>query len=167
MKECTILAVDPGTLITGFGIVQFLNNQLFPLDYGCVRPPAKFKISERYLIIFDALNALIDKFKPNVVVVETQYVKENVQSALKLGMAKGTVILAARKNGLCIFGYSPSKAKLAVTGTGKASKHQVQEMVKKLLNLKNTLPEDAADALALAICHFHYLQTSRTSEYEI
>lgn len=162
-----ILGIDPGTGTTGFGVIRFSSQRLTALNFGCVRPPAKYKISDRYLIIFDALNEIIDAFQPNFLAIETQYVKKNVQSALKLGMARGIAIVAAKKKGIDVFEYSPTKAKLAVTGTGTASKFQVQGMVGKILNIANPIPEDAADALALAICHSHYLQTSCTHTYLI
>lgn len=166
-EESVILGIDPGTCITGFGIIKCVNHRLIALDYGCIKPPRKYKLSDRYLIIFEALNVLIDKFKPSILAVETQYVKDNVQSALKLGMARGIAILAAKMKGMGIVEYGPTQPKLAVTGTGKAKKHQVQEMVKLILSLKNSLPEDAADALALAICHVHHLQTARVLGQEI
>lgn len=166
-KDTIILGIDPGTCVTGFGLIKMSSQKLIALDYGCIRPPLKYKISDRYLIIFDALNEIIDKFKPDVLAVETQYVKKNVQSAIKLGMARGIAIVAAKKKGVGVYEYCPSKAKLSVTGTGRASKHQVQGMVSKLLNLASGLPEDAADALALAICHSHNLQTSRAFGKEI
>jgi crossover junction endodeoxyribonuclease RuvC len=148
-----IIGVDPGTRVTGFGIIQQRNRQNLPIDYGCIRPPANFKLSDRYLIIFNAIEELIEKYKPAVLVVETQYVHKNVQSALKLGMARGVVMLAAKRKGLQVYEYAPTRAKGAVTGNGLASKHQVKSMVQQMLRLNTPPPEDAADALALAICH--------------
>lgn len=149
-----ILGVDPGTRVTGYGIIRFQNQTCLPIDYGCIRPPAHFKLSERYLIIYNGLQELIEKHRPEALVVETQYVHKNVQSALKLGMARGTVIIVAKKNGISVFQYTPTVAKRAVVGYGRASKFQVQGMVQRLLNLAALPePEDAADALALAICH--------------
>lgn len=151
-----ILGVDPGTLITGYGLISLNNNQYHPIDYGCIRPPAKYKLSERYLVIFNSIEALIDRHQPNVLVVETQFVHKNVQSALKLGMARGIIMIAAKKRGLSVYEYAPTEAKRAVAGNGKASKFQVQKMVQALLKLSSAPhPEDAADALALAICHAH------------
>jgi crossover junction endodeoxyribonuclease RuvC len=111
---------------------------------------------DRTLIIFEAITELIERFEPDVLAVETQYVAKNPQSALKLGMARGVIALAARRKGVVIAEYAPSKAKLAVTGSGKASKAQVVGMTQSLLKLAQPpTPEDAADALALAICHAH------------
>lgn len=149
-----ILGVDPGTRITGYGIISFQNQFYSPLDYGSISPPSTLKLSERYLIIHDGIEELIDKYQPTVLVVETQYVHKNVQSALKLGMARGVVMIAAKKRGLSVFQYTPTVAKRAVVGYGGASKFQVQGMVQRLLKLASLPePEDAADALALAICH--------------
>lgn len=149
-----ILGVDPGTRISGYGIICIQNQRFTPLDYGCIRPPTHLKLSERYLVIFDSIEELIQKYQPTALVVETQYMYKNAQSALKLGMAKAAVMLAAKKRGLPIFEYAPTVAKRAVVGTGRASKWQVQGMVQRRLQLPEVpQPEDAADALALAICH--------------
>lgn len=163
-----IIGIDPGTQITGYGIIKVVGNTYQAIDYGCIRPPARYKLTDRYLIIFNALEEIIDKHSPDALVVETQYVKKNVQSAIKLGMARGIAIVAAKKRGVSIFEYAPSKAKLAVVGNGSASKSQVQKMVQFLLRLSELpTPEDAADALALAICHAHAAQYNRFCEAEI
>lgn len=154
MKKRTILGIDPGTSVSGFGLIEVIDGRYSAVDYGCIRPPPKYNLSDRYLIIFEGIDEIIEKYQPDAVVVETQYVHKNVQSAIKLGMARGVVIVAARKRGVEVFEYAPTKAKLAVVGTGRASKQQVQGMVTRLLNLAEPpQPEDAADALALAICH--------------
>jgi len=151
-----ILGVDPGTKITGYGVIQTDVQHSRPLDYGCIRPPANLKLSDRHLIIFKGILELIDLYLPDILVVETQYVYKNVRSALTLGMTRGIIIIAAKKRGIPVFQYSPTKAKKAVVGTGSASKFQVQAMIQSLLNLAvPPEPEDAADALALAICHAH------------
>lgn len=149
-----IIGIDPGTRITGYGIIEVTGTAYRPLDYGCIRPPPKLKLSDRYLILFNAIDELLHKYRPHALSVETQYVEKNVQSAIKLGMARGMAIIAAKRHGLPVFEYAPTKAKLSVVGNGKASKEQVQGMVKLLLSLKELpTPEDAADALALALCH--------------
>lgn len=154
MKKKVILGIDPGTLITGYGVIELQDRGYEALDYGCIRPPANLKLSDRYLIIFNGVEELIIRHQPDCLAVETQYVNKNVQSTIKLSMARGIVILAARKNQLPIYEYAPTRAKLAVVGSGRASKYQVQGMIQNLLNLASPPhPEDAADALALAICH--------------
>ena len=149
-----ILGIDPGTIITGYGLIRVDGSRHEVLDYGCVKPPPKNKLSQRYLIIYQSLEALINQYSPDAVSVETQYVGKNPQSAIKLGMARGVIILLATLKKIPVFEYTPSKVKSAVVGRGQASKEQVQGMVQMLLSLEEPPePEDAADALALAICH--------------
>lgn len=149
-----ILGIDPGTQVTGYGLISVEGNTYSPIDYGCIRPPVGFKLSERYLVIFQSVEELIEKYQPTVLVVEMQFMYKNAQSALKLGMARGVAMIAAKKKGLPVFEYAPTVAKRAVVGNGRASKQQVQGMVQQLLKLAALpQPEDAADALALAICH--------------
>lgn len=167
-KSSIIIGIDPGTLVTGYGLIVATGSTYTPLDFGCIRPPVKMKLSERYHIIAKALSEILEVFNPVALAVETQYMAKNVQSTLKLGMARGIVMLTARQRGLSIYQYSPSSAKKAVVGHGNASKSQVQTMVKLLLGLQ-TIPEpaDAADALALAICHAHTLCYDDPSDKEI
>lgn len=153
-KGHVIIGIDPGTIVTGYGLIRLENSTYRAVDYGCIRPPRDYKLSDRYLVIFESVCALLDIHKPAVLVVETQYVHKNIQSAIKLGMARGVIIVAAKSKGIPVFEYSPTKAKLAVVGNGGASKSQVRCMVQRLLELKEPpSPEDASDALALAICH--------------
>jgi crossover junction endodeoxyribonuclease RuvC len=167
-KNHIIIGVDPGTIITGYGLICVENSSYRAVDYGCIRPPRDYKLSDRYLVIFDSICALLDMHKPAVLVVETQYVDKNIQSAIKLGMARGVIIVAAKSRGIPVFEYSPTKAKLSVVGNGRASKGQVQGMVQRLLRLKEPpCPEDASDALALAICHAQSQNHHATASKEI
>jgi crossover junction endodeoxyribonuclease RuvC len=158
MKEThhrKIIGIDPGTLLTGYGVISIdAGRQFKALDYGCIRPPSTQPLTMRYRIIFEGIETLLDRFEPEAMAVETQYIHKNPQSAIKLGMARGMAILAATLREIPVFEYAPSRAKQAVVGNGKASKLQIQGMVQRLLFLP-TLPhpQDAADALALAICH--------------
>ncbi|NGX50310.1 MAG: Crossover junction endodeoxyribonuclease RuvC [Chlamydiae bacterium] len=153
-KKIIILGIDPGTRITGYGIIETDFHALIPLDYGCIRPPPKLPLNERYCLIHEGIEHLLDTFPIDVVAIESQFFSRNPQSAMKLGMAKGVAILAATKRKIPVHEYAPTKAKLAVTGSGRASKEQVQRMVQTLLQLASLpTPEDAADALSLAICH--------------
>lgn len=159
MSKKIILGVDPGTRITGYGLIRVLSHGYEPIDFGTIRPSPKLTQAERYLIIFEGIIHLIEKHAAEAVAVESQFVYKNVQSAMKLGMARGAVLLAAAKKGIEVVEYVPKKAKLAVVGNGGASKIQVQKMTQVLLNLSQVPePEDAADALALAICHAHNLR---------
>lgn len=156
-----ILGIDPGTCITGYGIISYDHKEQKALDFGCIRPPAKTILSKRYLIIFEALSDLIKKYKPDAVSIETQFVCKNPSSAIKLGMARGMGVLAAAKHEIPIYEYTPKKAKLSAVGNGSASKLQVQKMIQILFSLKELPePEDAADALALALCHGHTINHS-------
>lgn len=159
-----ILGIDPGTRITGYGVIDLDSN---PLDFGCIRPPAKHLLADRYKIIFESLEALIARHNPSAIAVESQFILKNAQSAIKLGMAKGMVYLAAARRSIPIYEFAPKQAKLAVVGHGGASKTQVQRMIQALLRLP-TLPEpeDAADALALAICCAHKMRSPCTSPFK-
>ncbi len=158
-KDPIILGIDPGTRITGFGVIQAAHPHLVPIDFGCIRPSAEMSAPERYLAIFNGVDQLIERYAPTALSVETQFVYKNVQSALKLGMARGAVLIAAARRQVPIFEYAPKKAKIAVVGNGGASKEQVQKMIQLLLKLPMLPePEDAADALALAICHANNMQ---------
>jgi crossover junction endodeoxyribonuclease RuvC len=154
-KKEIILGIDPGTRITGYGVIA-IGNGPEPLDFGCIRPPATLSLADRYKIIFDGIETLITLHMPTSIAVESQFMGKNVQSTIKLGMAKGMVLLAAARRNIPVYEFSPTKAKQAVTGTGSATKAQVQKMIQALLRLpKLPEPEDAADALALAICCSH------------
>lgn len=162
-----IIGIDPGTVVTGYGVIKVNPDGSYEvIDYGCIRPPAGL-LTDRYLFIFNGVEELVEKYAPQILVVETQFVNRNVQSAIKLGMARGVTIIAAKRRGVAVFEYAPTKAKLAVVGNGKASKHQVQVMVQLLLKLREPPPEDAADALALAICHANSLRHQHLMALEI
>lgn len=156
-----IIGVDPGTCVTGYGVISLETRRIEPLDFGAIRPPRTKPLSTRYHILFEEMERLLERFAPDALAVESQFVYKNPQTALKLGMAKGMIILAAERAKIPIFEYAPTKAKLAVVGTGTASKHQVTRMIQALLHLSEPpTPEDAADALALAICHAHTIRRS-------
>ncbi len=158
-SQYIILGIDPGTRITGYGVIKIQNPNWEPLDYGCIRPPIHPDTAQRYLALFHGVEKLIDRYAPQAVAVETQFVYKNVKSALMLGGARCAVMLAAARRGIPVYQYPPKKAKLAVVGNGNASKEQVQKMVQLLLKLPiPPEPEDAADALALAICHAHTIK---------
>ncbi len=161
-----VLGVDPGTKVTGYGIVQKTGRFFNAIAFGAIRPSIKLELPQKYHLIFEELKKLIETFSPDAISVESQFVHKNVQSAIKLGMAKGMVLLLSSMYNIPIFEYAPKKAKLAVVGTGFASKDQVQKMVQTLLQLpKEPLLEDITDALALAITHFHALPLSIGKAY--
>ena len=159
LKKQVILGIDPGTRITGYGIINTDSHLIEPLDFGCIKPPLSLKLEERYLALFNGIEHLIETFLPQAIAVEGQFFYKNVQSAMKVGIVRGMVILAAARKKIPLFEYTPRKAKLAVVGKGGASKEQVQKMIQFLLKLPHMPePEDAADGLALAICHAHTLR---------
>lgn len=152
-KRSIVLGIDPGTVVTGFGLLE-AGEKIVPLEYGCLQPPTKEKLSDRYLYLFEGMQRLCRQYTPCAVAIESQYVGKNPTSALKLGMAKGVLLLGAKTLGIPVFAYTPSKAKQAITGKGSATKEEVMKMVRLVLRLeKEVLKEDTADALALAFCH--------------
>lgn len=158
-KPSIIIGIDPGTRITGYGLIRVGQQGFEPLDFGCVRPPPSANLSDRYLIIFESLEELIEKYQPDTMAIETQFISKNPQSALKVGTAFGVSMISAKRRGLKVYGYSPREVKCAVTGTGKADKQQVQLSISRRLSLSQLPePEDAADALAIAICHAQTMQ---------
>ena len=161
-KKFTILGIDPGTRITGYGIISSDLARHSPIDFGCIRPPPKLPDAEKYLHIFEGISEILRTHPIDALSVETQFVYKNAQTALKLGMAKCAVLLAAAKQNIPVFEYAPKQAKLSVVGTGSASKSQVQKMIKAILSLKEIpTPEDAADGLSLAICHAHHMRLNQ------
>ncbi|MCF6461343.1 crossover junction endodeoxyribonuclease RuvC [Clostridium sp. Cult3] len=149
-----ILGIDPGLAIVGYGVIELIGNRYKTIDYGCIRTDASILFPERLKIIYDELTFLIDKYNPEDLAMEELFFNKNVKTAIKVGQARGVEILAAVNKGIDVYEYTPLQIKQSVVGYGRAEKRQVQEMVKMLLNLKEIpKPDDAADALAVAICH--------------
>ena len=153
-----ILGIDPGSRFTGFGIIDAHGDRATHVQHGVIRT-GKGEFTERLGIIFAELRGVIREHGPVEVAVETVFVSHNVASALKLGQARGAAVCAAISLGLPVAEYSPRSVKQAIVGRGAADKVQVQHMVSVLLQLQETPPEDAADALAVALCHHHTQQT--------
>lgn len=148
-----ILGIDPGTGTTGYGIIDVLGNRLRHVDNGIIRTRSSDGLPLRLKAIYDGLTAILKEFAPQAVAVEQVFLAKNPQSALTLGHARGTAVLAAVNLDLEVHEYSALQVKSAVVGYGHAAKQQVQQMVKTLLNLPEVAQADAADALAVAICH--------------
>lgn len=149
-----ILGIDPGTATTGYGLIKKRSQKYEVLDYGCILTPAKAPLSERLGLLADELDEIINKNKPDHLAVEELFFAANTKTAIDVGHARGVILLTGRTNGLSIFEYTPLQIKLAITGYGRADKKQMQQMVKILLALDELPnPDDAADALAIAICH--------------
>lgn len=152
------LGVDPGTAITGWGVVDLGSDgqELTMVACGVVTTPAKMPFPDRLKIIYDELTEIIATYQPETSAIESLFFSKNAKTALSVGHGRGVAILALAKADLPIDEYKPLEIKLAVTGYGGAEKGQVQQMVKLLLNLSDIpKPDDAADALAVAICHLH------------
>ena len=148
-----VLGIDPGTARTGYGIVVREGSQLRMLDYGCIETVPDRPLEARLLIIHEALTDLFDTHRPDAVGVERLFFNKNVQTAFAVGQARGVVLLAAAQHGVQLYEYGPHEVKMAVTGYGRAAKDQVQRMVQAVLALDELpRPDDAADALAVAVC---------------
>ena len=150
-----IIGIDPGSRATGYGIVEESNSRLHHIDCGVIVPKAKATLAERLLVIQQGLEEVISSFRPEKAAVEDVFFARNWKSALKLGQARGAAIVALAKNGLEVTEYPATTVKQAVVGYGRADKRQVQEMIRILLGLPETPEENAADALAIAICHIN------------
>lgn len=153
-----ILGIDPGSRITGFGIIDAEAGQVSLVECGPLRVEAE-GMPQRLKNIFEAVTELCERYQPAEFAIEDVFMSKNAASALKLGQARGAAICAAMMHGLPVAEYSPTEIKQAVVGTGRADKQQVQHMVKLLLNIEGNLQSDAADAVAIAITHH---QTSNT-----
>ena len=152
-----VLGIDPGSETLGWGVVEGSGLKYSLVDFGTVKSSPKEAFSKRLLKIFDGVADIIWKFKPDVLSIEEAFYANNVKVALKLGQVRGVVMLAGEKAGIEIAEYAPRLIKQTVVGYGNAEKHQVQEMVRILMRMKTIpQPHDAADALAIAICHFHH-----------
>ena len=154
-----ILGIDPGLVKTGYGIIKVKNNDYRILDFGIVCPNRKGKLSERLSTIYNDLSLIVDRFKPNILSIEEVFFGKNVKSALLLGHARGVSMLCAANNNMPVFEYSARKIKQSVTGNGNAHKSQIKYMVMKQFNInKLDCPEDASDALAIALCHLNQIK---------
>lgn len=149
-----VLGIDPGTAILGYGVVATEGEALEAVDFGVLTTPASLPLTSRLLLLFEGLTQIMDRVQPTEVAVEQLFFSRNVQSAFSVGQARGVALLAAARRGLAVSEYTPQQVKQAVAGYGKATKIQVQSMVQVMLALQQMpQPDDAADALAIAICH--------------
>jgi crossover junction endodeoxyribonuclease RuvC len=151
-----VLGIDPGTAITGYGLVRGEGDDLTLVAYGAITTSSDWPLPERLQRIYQELAALIEDQQPTAAAVEELFFSKNVRTALSVGQARGVALLAAANAGLSIHEYTPLQVKQAIAGYGRATKDQVQQMVKMLLALDSVpQPDDAADAIAVAICHIH------------
>lgn len=156
-----ILGIDPGSRVTGYGVIEVDRGRLQFIACGTIVTDRKHPFAHRLNEIFDGLNEVVQVHLPAVAAVEEVFLATNPRSALKLGHARGAAVVAAMQNGLAVFDYSPRQVKQAVAGYGQAEKRQVQHMVRVLLGLSAAPSTDAADALAVAICHANQFRITR------
>ena len=150
-----ILGVDPGTASTGYGVIDVENPPRL-INYGCLKTSSKTDMVQRLRSIYLQIKNIVEEFCPQEIAVEDVFFNRNVKSALFVGQARGVILLGASYQGAKIFNYTPLQVKQAITGYGQASKEQVQHMVKKTLSLSYLpTPDDASDAIAIALCHFY------------
>ena len=151
-----ILGIDPGTAIIGYGLIKKSNDKIKIIEYGCIETDPKFSTAERLNILDKELTKVIKKHKPNKAAIEDIFFFKNLKTVIKVSQARGVILARIAKMKIPVFEYTPLQIKQAVTSYGRAEKKQVQQMVKLLLNLKEIpKPDDAADALATAICCAH------------
>lgn len=156
-----ILGIDPGTGRLGFGAIDVVNGKPILVDAGVITTPPHSEESDRLFTIYNELSELIKDLKPDTIAVEKLFFAQNVTTAMNVAQARGVILLTGKQAGLELFEYTPLQIKMALTGYGKASKQQIQEMVRVLLGLKVIpKPDDAADALAVALIHSHQIKFS-------
>ena len=149
-----ILGLDPGIAIVGFGVVEAVRGDFRPVTYGAIRTEAGLPLSERLEIIYNDLGQLLDAVAPEAVAIEELFFNTNITTGISVAHGRGILLLACRQKGLPIYEYTPLQVKQSVVGYGRAEKRQVMEMTMRMLHLKEIpRPDDAADALAIALCH--------------
>ena len=156
-----VLGLDPGLRHTGWGVIDVAGNRLSHVADGVVHPPTDLPLAERLVVLFRQLTAVLERFQPDEAAVEESFVNKNAASTLKLGVARGVVLLVPAERGVPVAEYSANLIKKSVVGAGHAEKEQVQMMVRRLLPGAAIRRADAADALAVAICHAHHTATTR------
>ncbi len=159
MGKIRILGIDPGYAIVGFGVLDYDGVRFDPIEYGAVLTEAETPFPDRLKAIHEDIEFIFDKFRPDCMAIERLYFTTNQKTAIDVAQARGVTVLSAAKRGIPVSEYTPLQVKLSVTGYGKAEKKQVMEMTRQLLNLAQIpKPDDAADALAIAICHGHSIR---------
>ncbi|MBU1102864.1 crossover junction endodeoxyribonuclease RuvC [Patescibacteria group bacterium] len=154
-----ILGIDPGTAIIGVGVIEYQNKKVLLKDYLCIRTDKKDSTAQRLDELFCQLTKVIKKHRPDLIAVEDIFFFKNLKTAIKVSQARGVILLAAARQKIKVHEYTPLQVKQALTGYGRAEKGQIQQMVKRILCLKDIpRPDDAADALAIAICCAHSIR---------
>ncbi len=163
-----ILGIDPGYAIVGYGVIEYKNNHFAVIDYGAILTDAGTPFNIRLEKIYDGLCRIIDVHKPEAMAIEKLFYNNNAKTVIDVSQARGVIMLAAQKNGVPAYEYTPLQVKQSVVGYGRAEKKQVQEMTRRILALeKAPKPDDTADALAMAICHAHASGSLMTNNLRI
>ncbi len=151
-----IIGIDPGYAIVGYGVLEYVNNKFSVVEYGAITTDADMDMLDRFKLIHDDLNQIMERAKPDFMAIEELFFNSNQKTAINVAQARGVILLSAINHGVEVFEYTPLQVKQAVAGYGRADKNQVQQMVKLLLGLDSVpKPDDTADAVAIAICHGH------------
>jgi crossover junction endodeoxyribonuclease RuvC len=155
-----VIGIDPGLARLGYGVIEVAEGDIRMVCYGCIETSGKnLRASERLLKIYTAIEELLEQYQPAHVSVEKLFFAKNISSAMGVSEVRGIVLLAAEQRAIPVTEYTPNQVKQAITGSGRADKRQMQEMIKRLLRLKEIPhPDDAADALSIALCHIHILR---------
>jgi crossover junction endodeoxyribonuclease RuvC len=157
-----ILGIDPGTITMGYGMIESTDETVTVLDYGALKTPVRSLIGERLSYLYHELLKIISRYHPEVLAIEQPFISKNVKSALAIGRSQAVAILAAANKNIPAYEYTPAQVKQRVANYGASSKEQIQEMVRLQLGLSQVpQPDDAADALAVALCHVAEIQVSR------
>ncbi|MGB9856634.1 MAG: crossover junction endodeoxyribonuclease RuvC [Dictyoglomaceae bacterium] len=149
-----ILGIDPGTAITGFGLVDFKRDKIRVLEYGCFTTPKEWDVGKRLDYLYQELSNFIERYEPDIIVMEKLFFYKNSKTAINVAQAQGVILLSSYQHGKKIYTFTPLEVKQTIVGYGRATKKQIQIMVKEILGLKEIpKPDDVADALALCICY--------------
>ena len=163
-----ILGIDPGYAIVGYGVIEYKNNHFSVIDYGAILTDAGTPFNIRLEKIYDGLCRIIERHNPEAMAIEKLFYNNNAKTVIDVSQARGVIMLAAQKNGVPAFEYTPLQVKQSVVGYGRAEKKQVQEMTRRILALEKVpKPDDTADALAMAICHAHASGSLMTNNLRI
>jgi crossover junction endodeoxyribonuclease RuvC len=156
-----VIGIDPGLARVGYGVLEQEGDRIITLGYDCIRTSgADAERPERLQVIYDRLNSLFDTHRPSWVAVERLFFSKNVTSAMQVSEVRGVILLAARQKNVPVAEYTPNEVKQAITGSGRADKRQMQEMIQRLLSLPSIpRPDDAADGLSIALCHIHMMRS--------
>lgn len=163
-----ILGIDPGYAIVGYGVLEYRSGKFRVIDYGAITTEAGVPFNRRLEIIYDGLCEIIEKYKPEAMSVEKVFYNNNAKTVIDVSQARGVIMLAAQKNRVKVYEYTPLQVKQSVVGYGRADKKQVQEMTRRILALEKVpKPDDTADAIAMAICHAHTSASSSVGTLRI